>query len=211
MRPRHRPREAALTPEDWDTRYAGAELVWSASANTFVAAEVERLAPAPGRALDLAAGEGRNAVWLAERGWAVTATDFSPVGLAKARALAEARGVALTLVEADATQPVPDATPFDLVVVAYLQLPAEPLGRALGHAADAVAPGGTLIAVGHDVDNLAHGHGGPPDPTLLWSAERVAAALDGLALERAERVTREVATDDGPRQAIDTLVTAHRR
>ncbi|MFO8076792.1 MAG: class I SAM-dependent methyltransferase [Egibacteraceae bacterium] len=211
MRPRHGPREAALSPEDWDTRYAGRELVWSARPNAFVVAEVERLAPTPGRALDLGAGEGRNAVWLAERGWAVTATDFSPVGLDKARALAEARGVELTLVEADATQPAPGPAPFDLVVVAYLQLPAAALEAALGHAAAAVAPGGTLIAVGHDADNLARGHGGPPDPAVLWSAEQVAAALDGLTVERAGQVTREVATDDGPRQAIDTLVTAHRR
>ncbi len=211
MRPRHRAREAALTPDDWDARYAGAELVWSASPNPFVASEVERLARTPGRALDLAAGEGRNAVWLAEGGWEVTATDFSPVGLAKARELASARGVDLTLIEADATEPVPAPTAFDLVVVAYLQLPAESLARALGHAAAALAPGGTLIAVGHDADNLTHGHGGPPDPALLWTVEHVTGALGGLTVERAEQVVREVATDDGPREAIDTLVTAHRR
>src|SRR4051812_9854296 len=69
----------------WDERYAAAELGWSASPNRFVAAELADLSP--GRALDLAAGEGRNALWLAERGWQVTAVDFSRVGLEKARAL----------------------------------------------------------------------------------------------------------------------------
>ncbi len=69
----------------WDERYAGDELVWSAQPNRFLVAEVETLPP--GRALDLACGEGRNAVWLAERGWDVTGVDFSNAGIDKARRL----------------------------------------------------------------------------------------------------------------------------
>lgn len=75
----------------WDRRYAGSELVWTSEANRFLAAEAEGLAV--GRALDLACGEGRNAVWLAQRGWQVTGVDFSQVGLDKAARLAEQRGV----------------------------------------------------------------------------------------------------------------------
>ncbi len=79
--------------EDWDRRYGGTELIWTAEPNRFV---VEELGDLPaGRALDLGAGEGRNAVWLAERGWRVTAVDFSPVALDKARRLARARGVSV--------------------------------------------------------------------------------------------------------------------
>jgi len=85
--------------EAWNQRYADAELVWSAEANGFLVQEVADLPP--GRALDLGAGEGRNAIWLGERGWRVTAVDFSGVGLQKARRLAEARGVEVNWIEAN--------------------------------------------------------------------------------------------------------------
>src|SRR5690606_6006021 len=124
-------------------RYATSELIWTADPNRFLVDEVRGLAP--GRALDVAAGEGRNAVWLARHGWQVTAVDFSDVGLDKARQLAERAGVSVDLVCADATNPI-DAT-FDLVVVLYLHLPADQRRRAYRNAADAVAPGGTLLIV----------------------------------------------------------------
>ena len=83
----------------WDARYRTTDLVWTANSNQFLVAEVAELAP--GTALDLGAGEGRNAVWLAQRGWQVTAVDFSAVGLAKAAQLADAAGVTLTAICAD--------------------------------------------------------------------------------------------------------------
>ncbi|MEY3019992.1 MAG: hypothetical protein RLZZ272_976, partial [Actinomycetota bacterium] len=173
--------------------------------------ERECAALAPGRAIDLAAGEGRNAVWLAERGWDVEAVDFSPVGLDKARAMAAERGVALTTTVADVTTPL-DVAPADLVLVCYLQLPREPLARALVGAARLTAPGGTLVVVAHDRDNLERGIGGPPDPAVLPSVTEVVAALDGSGLEvvRAEQVVRRVETDDGEREAIDLVVRALR-
>src|ERR1022692_4898294 len=82
-------RRRSMKSEEWDKRYAGQELVWTAEPNRFVVAELKDLAP--GRALDLGAGEGRNAVWLASAGWQVTAVDFSAVGLDKGRRLAENR------------------------------------------------------------------------------------------------------------------------
>ena len=105
----------------WDARYAGDELIWTAEPNRFLVSEVADLPP--GRALDLACGEGRNAVWLATQGWQVTGADFSAVGLAKARRLADAHGVAIEWVQADAVEWDPPAGQFDLVVVMYLQLP----------------------------------------------------------------------------------------
>ncbi|MEX2621816.1 MAG: class I SAM-dependent methyltransferase [Egibacteraceae bacterium] len=199
---------AMMSAGDWDARYRDAELLWTAEPNRFVAAELDGIAP--GRALDVAAGEGRNAVWLAERGWTVTAVDFSPVALDKGRALARARGVEVHWLVEDVTvwQPAPAA--FDAVVVAYLHLPATPLARAMRAAAGAVAPGGLLVAVGHDRDNAGHGYGGPPDPSILWDAGTLVQWLPGLVVERADQVTREVDTEEGARTAIDSLVRCRR-
>ena len=140
----------------------------------------------------------------------MTAADYSEVAITKARELAAARNVALETVVADATEPLPGQPTFDLVVVAYLQLPEPDRSRALGNAAAAVAPGGTLVVVAHDDTNLEHGYGGPPDPAVLTGPEQVVAVLDGFEIEKAERVEREVATPDGPRIAIDHVVRARR-
>jgi SAM-dependent methyltransferase len=193
---------------DWDARYAATDLVWSAEPNRFVEAETVGLRP--GRALDLAAGEGRNAIWLAERGWTATAVDFSGVALEKASNLAAARGVTIEVVEADVTTYVPEPGAFDLVLVAYLQTPAADRREWLGHAVAALAPGGTLLIVGHDRENLEHGYGGPQDAEVLATPDELAAALDGLLVEKAERVERTVDTPDGARVAIDHIVRARR-
>ncbi len=192
----------------WDERYAGDDLVWTAEPNRFLVAEVEGLAP--GRALDLACGEGRNAVWLAERGWDVTGVDFSAVGLGKARRLAEARGVSARWETADVTEYEPTAAGFDLVIVMYLHLPGAAISRALRHAADAVAPGGTLLVVGHDITNPTEGWGGPQDPAVLYGPDDVTAAVEGFEVVKAARVARPVQTDDGEKTAIDVLVRATR-
>ena len=99
-----------MDSHEWDRRYAGAELVWTAEPNRFVVDELADLPP--GRALDLGAGEGRNSVWLAARGWQVTAVDFSAVGLDKGRRLAGARGVAVDWVCADVLGYQPEAQSF---------------------------------------------------------------------------------------------------
>ncbi|WP_149261363.1 bifunctional 2-polyprenyl-6-hydroxyphenol methylase/3-demethylubiquinol 3-O-methyltransferase UbiG [Actinomadura sp. K4S16] len=199
---------------EWDRRYAGSDLVWSAGPNRWVE-EVAADLPA-GRALDLAAGEGRNALWLAERGWTVTAVDFSAVGLERARSLAERRlgehADRIRPVEADLREYTPARQGAELVIVAYLQV-AERLRRsALRAAADAVAPGGLLLVVAHDSDNLAHGVGGPQDPAVLYTAQDAVSDIEGRGLQivRAEPRTREVTTDEGSRTAIDAFLLAHR-
>jgi SAM-dependent methyltransferase len=192
----------------WDQRYAATDLVWSAEPNRFVLAELGDLAP--GRALDVGAGEGRNAIWLAARGWRVTAVDFSAVAIDKGRRLAEARGVDVEWVVADVTDYRPPAGGFDLVVIAYLHLPAADLATVLRRAADAVAPAGTLLVVGHDVTNIADGVGGPQDPGLLYTPQGITACLDGLRIDRAVRASRPVSGETGAREAIDTVVRAHR-
>jgi SAM-dependent methyltransferase len=194
--------------EAWNGRYRTYELVWRAEPNRFLVEEVEGLTP--GRALDVACGEGRNAVWLASRRWKVVGVDFSSVGLAKARRMADDRGVEVTWVEADVVSWIPPRGVFDLVVVMYLQVPADQRRAALGHAAAALAPGGVLLVVGHDATNPAEGFGGPQDPAVLYSAEDVVGDLDGLRIERAERVERPVDTGSGPAVALDALVRAVR-
>jgi SAM-dependent methyltransferase len=198
--------------EAWNQRYADADLVWSAEANRFVVQEVSDLPP--GRALDLGAGEGRNAIWLAERGWRVTAVDFSDIGLQKARRLAEARGVEIDWTEADLRSYSPATGAFDLVVLLYIHLPAEERRALVGRAADAVAVGGTLLVVGRDRSNLEEGYGGPQDPAILFSPDDITddlAGIKNLRIVRADRVMRPVMTDDGERHAIDALVRAERR
>jgi SAM-dependent methyltransferase len=158
----------------WNERYRGTELMWSAGPNQFAEAELADLPP--GRAVDLAAGEGRNAIWLARRGWQVTAVDFSQVALDKGRRIAGDLPVAWVC--ADATTWREDAS-YDVSLLAYLQLPAADRRAAHRNAFAALRTGGTLLVVAHDSTNLAEGTGGPPDPDVLFSADDVLADLDG--------------------------------
>jgi ubiquinone/menaquinone biosynthesis C-methylase UbiE len=195
----------------WDERYSGAEFEWSMHPNQFAAAELA--GPPAGRALDLAAGEGRNSVWLAERGWSVTAVDFSRVGLDKGRTLSAARGVAdgqVDWVVADLGEYEPAGEAYELVLIAYLQVNQALRARVLARAATALAPGGTLLVIGHDLANLTEGVGGPQSPDVLYTPEAITAELAGLRIVRAERVRRTVERDGGQATAIDTLVRAER-
>ena len=189
--------------EAWDEKYAAEELLWGAEPNRFLVAELD--GAEPGLALDLACGAGRNAVWLAQQGWRVTGVDFSQVALAKAVALAGSRGVEVDWVEADLLGYEPPGG-LDLVVVFYLQLPADERRLVLGRAARALAPGGTILVVAHDLLNLTEGHGGPSSPEVLFTPDDVVGDLAGLSVERAERVRRPV--DEA--EAIDLLVRAVR-
>lgn len=188
-----------MDSRDWDERYAERELVWSRDPNQFVARECADLVP--GRAVDLAAGEGRNAIWLASRGWHVHAVDFSQVALDKGARLVEGLSMTGTVefVRGDATTWTPPE-PVDLVVIAYLQLPAAERRRAVRRAAESLAPGGTLLLVAHDSTNLTDGTGGPQDPSVLMSADDVLADLEGIDLEveHAGRVARDVPAPDAP-------------
>lgn len=195
----------------WNERYAETDLVWSAGPNVLIEEICSPLAP--GRALDLAAGEGRNALWLAERGWEVTAVDFSSVGIDKAHRSAQARGVRLESEVADLTSYVPTSEGYDLVLIVYLHLGAAELPLIIEGAARAVAPGGRLVVVGHDVENLERGTGGPQMVEVLTTVPGVLAALEpvGLAIDRAEVAERPVIAADGSAAiALDTVVVGRR-
>ena len=187
---------------DWDARYAE-KAQWSAEPNALVAELTGGLPP--GRAVDLAAGEGRHALWLAGRGWDVTAVDFSAVGLDRGRAAPH--GVDVTWVVADALTWTADPASLDLVLLVYLHLPAPDMAGLLTRATGWLRPGGRLLVLGHDVDNVAHGVGGPQDTAILHSVERLAPVAALLDVDRLEQVPR--ATPAGT--ALDTLLWGRRR
>jgi SAM-dependent methyltransferase len=199
----------------WNQRYEGSQLVWSAAPNIWV----ERLTadlPA-GTVLDIAAGEGRNALWLAGRGWHATAADFSAVALQRVRSLAEeqlgADSARVVTLEADVETWVPQERSYDLVLVVYLQIPKQQRRPIMRAAAEAVAPGGTLLVVGHDLANLTSGYGGPQDPAVLYTPGDIVADIEParLVILRAETATRSLTDDRGqPAEALDALVLARR-
>ncbi len=199
-----------MDAQDWDARYASAELVWGGRPNRWVEAELAEHPPS--QALDLACGEGRNALWLAGRGWRVTAVDFSAVALEKGRTLESAQDLAAPRIDwvcASALDYRP-AQPVDLALLCYLQVSAGERRSAVVNAAGALAPGGVLLVIAHDSSNLHEGTGGPQEPGVLYTAADVSADLDGsgLVIDRAEAVLRPV--DGAPRAAIDALLRAHR-
>ena len=135
--------------DDWDHRYGGDQL-WSGNPNGSLVQEMDGVRP--GTALDVGAGEGGDAVWLAGRGWTVTASDISPRAVARIAAEAERRRLPVTCHRADANGI--DAfgpSRFDLVSAHHASIPRTPDGRAIQNLLGAVAPGGTLLVVSHDV------------------------------------------------------------
>ncbi len=192
----------------WDRRYSESNRVWGADPNIWVATELEGLAP--GRALDLGAGEGRHAIWLAERGWQVQAVDFSAKGLETGRRHAEIAGVGnrIEWTVADASGIEPPVESFDLVLVAYLQLPETQLRAAVTAAATGIAPGGIFLLVNHDAANPEHGSGGPQDLKVLQEADQVAKWLQEADLDIIMAETRGRPVPGGLRPALDCVVLA---
>lgn len=137
---------------DWDHRYEG-ERMWSGRPNGSLVAEAGDLPP--GRALDVGAGEGGDAMWLAERGWQVTASDLSQRALARVAAEAARRGIEIECLHADANAFEPfEPAAFELVSAHYASIPRTADGRAVHNLIDAVAPGGVLLVVSHDLEPM---------------------------------------------------------
>ena len=169
---------------DWEHRY-GAEPVWSRNPNGTLVNQASGLAP--GRALDIGAGEGADALWLAEQGWEVTATDISGNALARVAAEAGRRGLTVRSLRGDANDPgaFGDET-YDLVSLQYGSFHRTPDQRGLRNLLGAVAPGGTLLVVGHDLGPLRHPvdvstHTRMYDPGAYVGVDEIAAALDDAA------------------------------
>jgi SAM-dependent methyltransferase len=194
----------------WNERYAAAELVWSSEPNQFVVETCARLRP--GRALDLGAGEGRNAAWLAGQGWTVTAVDFAENAVSRITARAAMERLKITGIVADATTYRPEPGSLELGLLCYLQLPLASLRKAIANVAVGLVEGGRLVVIAHDASNLQHGYGGPRDPNMLTTATQVAAVLTdaGLHVESADVRERQVLVDTGFRYALDHVVIGTR-
>jgi SAM-dependent methyltransferase len=188
--------------EFYDELYRSTPAVWSARPNRQLVVEASDLSP--GAALDAGCGEGADALWLAERGWRVTAVDFSAVGLARGAAQPGAERV--SWVTADVTTWTAPPASQDLVVVAYLHLSQDDTVAVLTRAVGWLRPGGRLLVLGHDLANIDHGVGGPQEPTILHSVDRLAPVAELLTVDRLEQVRRE--TPAGT--ALDTLLWGRR-
>ena len=195
--------------DQWDERYAGAEQVWSGEPNGALVAEVGDLEP--GRALDVGCGEGADAIWLAGRGWRVTAIDVSGVALRRAAAAADRAGVEVEWMQAALLDAPLTDRDFALVSVFYPALAHTPGRQAELALLAAVAPGGHLLVVHHaDIDiEEAKAHGFDPD--LYVSPDDVATGLDGgWRVTVDERRPRHVHAGTGAGHTHDVVLHAQR-
>lgn len=189
------PEEPTYDRAYWEDRYGAPGHTWSGNPNPVLVTETADLIP--GRAIDIGSGEGGDALWLASRGWHVTGVDISTNALEKARAYVEsvdAEAVERTHWEQhDLTEWVPAERSFDLVSAQFMHLP-EPARRILFRGlAAAVAPGGTLLIVGHDVTDMDLGEHESHKTDLMFGVDEVLAAIDGegLTVEVAEVRVRD--------------------
>lgn len=203
-----------FTQATWDARYAESDRIWSGRPNPRLVEQVTGVAP--GTALDVGAGEGADAVWLATQGWQVTAMDISEVALARAAAHAADAGVAdrVTTLHHDVLGEDPLPGDFDLVSAQYLHPPTDRFAEIMSRLGDAVRTGGLLLVVGHHPDDVTSGvRSGHGHPELLFTPDRVVTALpaDAWDVRVAESQTRTVDGPDGPVTVTDTVVLAARR
>ena len=191
----------------WDERYASSERPFHADPVDPDESLAELAAGlAPGRALDLGAGLGRNSLFLARRGWRVTAVDLSEVALSRLAAAAAEEELIVETVVGEMAQYLAQGRRFDLVVWSYLHPAPEQRAALLSAAAAAVAPGGHLFLVGHHLESL--GRAGPPLPERLYTEDRLDGAFPGLEVLRLER--REQAAREAAEPLVDVVAWAAR-
>jgi len=167
--------------ERWETRFRASGYQFGKEPNAFLKSQAQRL-PAGGSALSVADGEGRNGVWLAERGLDVLAIDFSPTALEKSRALAAERGVRLRTEVADVTNWRWPANSYDVVVAIFIQVvtPAE-RPTFFANLKDALKPGGLLLMQGYRPEQLTYRTGGPSDAERLYTRSLLQDAFGDMA------------------------------
>ena len=199
----------------WDARYRSSPALWSGHANPQLVTEVAH--NVAGAALDVGCGEGADAIWLAERGWRVTAVDLSSVALERGAAQASEVGTEvaqrITWLHADLTEWVPAASTYDLVSAQFLHLPRdqrEPIHRRI---AESVAPGGILLIVGHHVSDLQTTIGRPQAAELFFAPGEVGGSLvrdDWVILVDEDRPRQTVDADGHPVTVRDSVFKAQR-
>ena len=220
-----------MTGHDWDARYRELACEWPEEPCEMVVETAGLIAarrintPGGARALDLACGTGRNALYLAKAGWSVTAVDFSRVAVEHGKRLAEREGAEVAAriewVVADARDYEPAPVAYDLVMLCYLHMPWSDFAVVLRRAENAVAEGasaegssaegGTLLVIGHDTTNVTEGSGRPRDRSVTYTPDAVAGVLS-IPVEIAERRRRPIDHGDDPSAGtqIDCVVRARR-
>jgi SAM-dependent methyltransferase len=195
----------------WEAHYGEKPQVWSGRPNGMLVAEVSDLAP--GRALDVGCGEGADAIWLAAKGWRVTAVDVSPTALERGARAAQQAGVEVEWQWHDLANTFPTGV-FDLVSVQYLHSTLDlPQDRILRSAASAVAPRGTVLVVGHAAvppwSRHHHDHAFPQPDEI---ARSLGLRDDGWEIEACEvRERSTIAPSGEPTVISDSVVKARRR
>lgn len=189
----------ALNPaygaEFWDNRYSAPDFVFGTEPNDFLRSVADRIPAGP--VLCLAEGEGRNAVFLAARGHAVTATDLSATGLAKARALAAQRGVPLTTEVGDLATYAITPNAWSGIVATFMHLPPELRRDVLARAAAGLRPDGVFVMEAYTPAQIPNNTGGPKDPALLPTLALLRAELPGLEFEIGHELERDVQEGGG--------------
>ncbi len=200
-----------MDSKDWDTRYKSADNIWSLTPNEYVAQYLEHLPT--GSMIDLAGGEGRNALWFASRGWQVENVEFSKVALSKYCDRADKENLLANckVTHADVTEDIQYALHnVDLGVIAYLQIESRGLSKAIQSLVANIKTGGTFFGIWHARENLANGYGGPQDPEVLPTKEEVHEALvqSGISNALIELKERQVTVGEEIKIAIDLVVIA---
>ena len=203
--------KTTVTPSSyWDAKYETSEFIYTKTANRFIVELCEPLTL--GVAIDLAGGEGRNTVWLAERGWRVENVDISGVGLQKCTEFAAEKGVAerVSVLQASGVDFKSIIAPVDLGIVPYLQVDEALLKASLKNLVSQIKSGGHLVGVWHARENLGVGFGGPQDPAVLPSVDSMTQICLGLSvnIELCELRDGQVQTKDGLKPSITLVLKA---
>jgi len=175
---------------DWDARYSDEGWAFGTDPNDFLREQADQLPV--GRILCLAEGQGRNAVWLAQRGHDVTAVDQSAVGLRDAHRLAAERGVTITTVRADLDDYAIEPGTWQGIVSIYAHVDGALRARVHSRVERGLAPGGVFVLEAYRPEQIGRGTGGPPEDDRMVNLERLRRELPSLEFVVAREIDREV-------------------
>jgi hypothetical protein len=179
----------------WDERYGADDYFYGTEPNGFLRESANSLPR--GRALCLAEGEGRNAVWLAEQGFVVSSVDLSSSGVEKTLRLAAARGVLVHAEVGDLNEYVIEPGSWDLIVSIFAHTPSSLRRRIHRAVVDGLAPGGTFVLEAYTPDQIPLGTGGPKDPDMMPTADLLRTELEGLRIVHCDETIRDVVEGAG--------------